>query len=126
VISNAVIGLVATGPFLWSTRKAAIPVQLSLLTYALLLVSPLLSAQFLSWPLVFLALVVTAPIAVVAATGLLTGATLLFWAPLSGWWIGLVAVRNVVLLATPWLIARGVMGGRGGDQPSISRKNLPV
>jgi hypothetical protein len=126
VITNAFIGLAATGPFLWSTRRAAVPVQLSLLTYCLLLVSPLLSAQFLSWPLVFLALVATAPVAVVAATGLLTSATLLLWAPSSGWWIGLVALRNLVLLATPWLIARRVLGDGNEGQPSISRRNLPV
>lgn len=124
VIGNAVIGLAATVPALWKTRRTDVRVQLGLLAYCVLLISPLLSAQFVSWPLVFVAFVASAPLMLVAGTGVLTTATLLLWAPLSGWWIGLVALRNLALLATPWVIAVRAVAGAG--QTSSSRRNLPV
>lgn len=69
------------------------------LTFALTLGSPLLSAQFVLWPMPFVALSGSrgARIALSAAGGLsmlLVG----YWLPGSPWWHGLVVVRNLVLL----------------------------
>jgi hypothetical protein len=70
------------------------------LAFSLILASPLLSAQFLLWPMPFVALSGSrnARIALSAAGGmsmLLVG----YWLPGSAWWHGFVVARNVVLVA---------------------------
>lgn len=125
-ILNAAVAVVVSAVALRRAgRRSTIPTPaaLAILTYALLLASPLLSAQMLLWPTLFVAVSVAAPIALVAACGVATTALLTVWEPTALWWAGLLVVRNAALLATPLVLASRI---GTPAQPSSSRKNLPV
>lgn len=122
-IVNGFVGLAVAAAVVARLRRFPdTATALALLTLTLLLVSPLLSAQMLLWPTVFLAVMPAAPHRLVAAVAVVTSALLLWWYPASAWWAGAALVRNVALLAIPLLIAARA----GTPQPSISRRNLPV
>ncbi len=78
---------------------------LAIAVYGILLVSPLLSAQMLVWPTLFVATLAVAPAGTIAATGLATTALLTLWNPGGALWAVLLLARNLVLAATPLLIA---------------------
>ncbi len=122
-IANGFIGLAVAAVVMVRLRRFPdTATALALLTLTLLLVSPLLSAQMLLWPTVFLALSPAGPHRLVAAVAVVTSGLLLWWYPASAWWAGAALVRNAALLAIPLLIAARASAA----QPSISRRNLPV
>ncbi len=126
VLANGVAGaaVVAAAFIVGKPRDEA--TQLALLAYGVILVSPLLSAQFVAWPTIFVALTARGPVRLVAATGALTTLLLLLWAPMSLWWETLLVLRNGMLLVTPLLLARASATPKEDVQASISRRNLPV
>ncbi|GMQ85886.1 MAG: hypothetical protein BMS9Abin07_1456 [Acidimicrobiia bacterium] len=97
------------------------------LTYAVLLASPLLSTQFLLWPIPFVALtgsrqgrwLLTAAAAIsVALTGI--------WFPGRLWWHTGWLIRNVVLVAAAIYTVADAHRVAGDYEASTSRRNLPV
>ena len=95
------------------------------LTYAVLLASPLLSTQFLLWPIPFVALtgsrqgrwlLTTAAVISVALTGI--------WFPGELWWHTGWLIRNVVLVAAAIYGVRDAVATT--YEASTSRRNLPV
>jgi len=126
---NALVGIgvaltalpVRRRPFTWPGALRL----LTVLVLALLLASPLLSAQFLFWATPFAAL--SGSGVTRRRLGLAVGLTTLlfsFWAPTALWWAGALVGRNLLLLAT----AAAALGDlRADDQrASTSRRNLPV
>jgi len=83
---------------------------------ALLVASPLLSPQFVLWPTPFLALHPSRGVRITAlATSLLTLVYMLGWNPgFAGdlWWVGVVNLRNVVLVVLGVMTALAVSGAR--------------
>ncbi len=76
---------------------------LGVLTIALMLLSPLLSAQFVIWVTPFAALSSSSRVRMgVAAAALLTGVFVTFWFMESWWWWAVIVARNVILLWTGW------------------------
>lgn len=126
VLANAALGAAVVAAAFIVGRPRDEATQLALLAYGVILVSPLLSAQFVVWPTIFVALTARGPVRFVAATGALTTVLLLLWAPMSLWWEVLLVLRNGMLLATPVLLARAARPSTGNLQPSSSLKNLPV
>jgi hypothetical protein len=95
------------------------------LTYAVLLASPLLSTQFLLWPIPFVALtgsrqgrwlLTAAAVISVALTG--------FWFPGKLWWHTGWLIRNAVLVAAAIYSVRDALATT--YEASTSRRNLPV
>jgi hypothetical protein len=120
VVVNLIIGLVVLAIALYGARgEFAWPKGIRLLaaaTLAILIGSPLLSPQFLLWPTPFLAL--HSSVAVrrlgIAATAL-TLLYMLGWNPgFRGdlWWVGVMNLRNLVLIALGMVAALSV-----GDRP---------
>lgn len=123
--ANTLVGLGVIGLTIARLRRWPDSVTvLALGVYGLLLVSPLLSAQMLLWPTIFVAALPRAPLRLVAVTGLTTTLLLTAWDPNTAWWALVLVVRNTAFLATPLLIAR--RAGGAPSQPSISLRNLPV
>ena len=122
---NATVGAAVMGLAALRVRSRLPAIALlALATYGLPLLSPLLSAQMLLWPTLFVALLATAPHRLAAATGVITTALLVWWQPAASWWAAVTVLRNGLLIATVLLIARPRSSDEG--QPKISRKNLPV
>ena len=97
------------------------------LTYAVLLGSPLLSTQFLLWPIPFIALtgsrqgrwLLTAAAALsVALTGI--------WLPGTLWWHIAWLARNLLLVAAAVYSVRDAIAVAAAYEESTSLKNLPV
>lgn len=97
------------------------------LTYAVLLASPLLSTQFLLWPVPFVALagsrqarwlLTTAAVLSVALTGI--------WFPGKLWWHTGWLIRNAVLVAAAIYSVRDAHRVAKSYEASTSRRNLPV
>ena len=108
------IGLV----FAWLVMKNPptsnqVPHLLAGVTLALLLASPLLSAQFLLWPLLFIALIpAKVPRWGAFVLSILTLAYVVLWTGLFTWpglWLGLIVVRNAVMLLMILGLAAGTV-----------------
>jgi hypothetical protein len=89
---------------------------------ALLVASPLLSPQFVLWPTPFLALHPSRGVRITAlASSLLTLVYMLGWNPgFEGdlWWVGVVNLRNLVLVVLGIMTALAVSGaGIATDEP---------
>lgn len=110
-------------PFTWRGGIALTGV----LTYAVLLASPLLSTQFVLWPIPFVALVGSA-----RSRWLLTGAAVLsvaltaIWFPFQLWWHAGWLIRNVVLVAGAVALLVDLLSSTADYEASTSLKNLPV
>lgn len=97
------------------------------LTYAVLLGSPLLSTQFLMWPIPFVALT-----GGTRSRWLLTSAALasvvltMTWSPFALWWHSGWLIRNVLLLAAAVSFVVDLRTSIAVQEPSTSLKNLPV
>ncbi len=96
---GAVVGawalLALRSPFSWPGGISLTAV----LVFALLLGSPLLSAQFLLWPMPFVAVIGTRKTRV--ALSIAGGMSMLlvgYWLPGSAWWHAFVVARNTVLI----------------------------
>lgn len=86
---------------------------LAALVLALLLASPLLSAQFLVWPSAFLAVSARKRSIVIAAVAsLLTVALFGFWDRDAAWWAVTLVVRNGVLLVLAATVVAAAASGR--------------
>jgi hypothetical protein len=127
VVVNLIIGLVVLAIALYGARgEFAWPKGIRLLaaaTLAILIGSPLLSPQFLLWPTPFLAL--HSSVAVrrlgIAATAL-TLLYMLGWNPgFRGdlWWVGVMNLRNLVLIALGMVAALSV-GDRPVARPTVA------
>jgi hypothetical protein len=80
---------------------------IGVLTIALMLLSPLLSAQFVIWMTPFAALSSNPRVRVgAAAAAFLTGVFVTFWFIDSWWWWATIAGRNLFLVWTGWAWAR--------------------
>lgn len=95
---------------------------LSAVVVALLVGSPLLSPQFVLWPTPFLALHPSRPVRITAlVTTLLTLVYMLGWNPgFEGdlWWVGVVNLRNIVLVVLGVMTALAVSEARNvTDEP---------
>jgi hypothetical protein len=95
---------------------------MGVLTIALMLASPLLSAQFIFWVTPFAALSASkrarlgTTIAVV-----LTGMYITTWLSSQAWWWGIVVVRNIVLLWTGWTWSKYL----SHDAPTTAQTTAP-
>ncbi len=80
---------------------------IGVLTIALMLLSPLLSAQFVIWMTPFAALSSSTKVRI-GATGaaFLTGVFVTFWFIDSWWWWAIIVGRNLFLVWTGWVWAR--------------------
>ncbi|MDX2343910.1 MAG: hypothetical protein QNL12_09385, partial [Acidimicrobiia bacterium] len=77
------------------------------LAIALMLLSPLLSAQFVIWATPFAALSSSSKVRWgVAAAAILTGVFVTFWFMESWWWWATIVGRNLFLVWTGWAWAR--------------------
>ncbi len=75
-------------------------------TVALMLLSPLLSAQFIVWITPFAALSSNRRVRIgIAAAAALTGVFVTFWYMETWWWWSVIVARNVFLLGTGWIWA---------------------
>lgn len=80
---------------------------IGVLTIALMLLSPLLSAQFVIWMTPFAALSSSSKVrAGAAAAAVLTGVFVTFWFMDSWWWWAVIVARNLFLVWTGWSWAR--------------------
>ena len=83
------------------------------LTCSLLLASPLLSAQFLVWPVAFLALVARyRVIALHTAASLITVVLVGFWDNHEFWWSSALLARNLILIALTTTLVVAAANGR--------------
>ncbi len=120
---GAVVAAAALGAVRRPFRIGGVPAMLATATVAVLLGSPLLSAQFLLWPTPLLAfsddrrvLRLWVPMSA------LTIGYLMFWSPASPWWAIAVVVRNLLLVA----VAVVTVAWLRRQTDSTSRRNLPV
>jgi alpha-1,2-mannosyltransferase len=110
-------------PFTWSGGLALT----GALTFAVLLASPLLSTQFLLWPIPFVALIGDR-----RSRGLLTATVLIsvvltgVWQPGEAWWHIAWLIRNVVLVAAAASTVLDARAAAVDYVESTSLKNLPV
>jgi len=111
---NALIGLtlaayalrVLRTRFRWDRAVDLIGV----LTIAVMLLSPLLSAQFIIWITPFAALSKNSRVrAGAAGTAYLTGVFVTFWVIDAWWWWAIIVARNAVLVGTGWYWARHML-----------------
>jgi hypothetical protein len=97
------------------------------LTYGVLLASPLLSTQFVLWPIPFVALTGST-----RSRWLLTAAAALsvmltaVWSPFHLWWHTGWLIRNVVLVAAAASFVFDLRTSTAAYEASTSLKNLPV
>ncbi|MCP4305532.1 MAG: DUF2029 domain-containing protein [bacterium] len=114
LVVNVLIGLslglfalrVLKTQFNWRTALDLIGV----LTIALMLLSPLLSAQFIFWATPFAALSASSKVqSGIAAAVILTGVFVTFWFMDSWWWWAVIAARNAILLGTGWVWAQHLL-----------------
>ncbi|MCP4308251.1 MAG: hypothetical protein GY788_25910 [bacterium] len=83
---------------------------IGVLTIALMLLSPLLSAQFVIWMTPFAALSSNHRVRIgAAAAAFLTGVFVTFWFIDSWWWWAVIAGRNLCLVGTGWTWARHLL-----------------
>lgn len=119
---GAVLGLWAlTGMRRSNFNWRGAHVLASALTLSLVVGSPLLSPQFLVWPVAFLALVAGRRVLILSTA--VSGLTIFligFWANEAAWWSALLVVRNVMLVALAFVVARSAaMGHRHLDWAPI-------
>ena len=93
---------------------------------ALLLASPLLSAQFVLWAMPFVAIGGRRPEwLALAVAGALSTMLVGYWLPANTWWHLMLLARNVLLvIAAVGIVATLLTQSR--DYASTSLKNLPV
>lgn len=132
VVVNAAIGiafgLVAVVAVFRTTDLAALVRICGLATLAIVLASPLFSAQFVFWLTPFTPLLAPTGRRVAFAAGALSMLVTAFWNPLEAWWAAEVAVRNAVVVALAVIWAREVVtvGSADSYPASTSLRNLPV
>ncbi len=127
---NAVVGLslglvalkLVRGEFAWDKAVGL----LGVLIIALMLASPLLSAQFIIWVTPFAALSRDRRISLGAgAIALLTGIIVMFWHMDTVWWWSVIVVRNLGLVGLGWFwtwtLFRDDMPQRGRSTGNVSR-----
>jgi hypothetical protein len=109
---------VLTKPFTWQRAVDLIGV----LTIAVMLVSPLLSAQFIIWITPFAAVTTNRRVRIGAASAaFLTGVFVTFWYIESSWWWAVIVARNGFLLWTGWVWVQGLLR----EQPDRSPASHP-
>ncbi len=120
---GAAVAAAALGAIRRPFRIDVVPALLATATIAIILGSPLLSAQFLLWPTPLLAFSddrrvvrLWIPMAV------MTVGYLMFWSPASPWWAIAVVGRNLFLVAVAVTTAAWLRR----QMASTSRRNLPV
>lgn len=97
------------------------------LTYGVLLASPLLSTQFMMWPIPFVALTGSRRAQILlTAAGVLSVALTAVWFPQTLWWHTGWLIRNLVLVAAAIYGVRDARLVAASYEESTSRKNLPV
>jgi hypothetical protein len=117
VLLNLAVG---GGLALWALRGLGMAftwhrahTMLGALVLALILASPLLSAQFLVWPAAFLALVIRRrPLLVATAASTVTTVLFGFWDHEAMWWSITLVGRNVLVLALAVMVALAAASGR--------------
>lgn len=124
---GAAIGIVALTalrrPFTWQGGIALT----GALTYAVMLASPLLSTQFVLWPIPFVALAgSTRSRWLLTAAGALSVALTAVWFPFQLWWHAGWLVRNAVLVAAAVTLLIDLRSATADYEASTSLKNLPV
>lgn len=133
VLLNAGIGVafgaLALIALVRTTDLTALVRITGLATLAIILASPLFSAQFVFWLTPFVPLLALSGRRVAFVTATLSMLVAAFWNPFEAWWAIEVAARNaaVVVLGVAW--ARDVFDARPVDRTypaSTSRRNLPV
>jgi hypothetical protein len=99
-----VVGLVALRAMFQTTELVALLRICGLATLAIILISPLFSAQFVFWLTPFVPLLTRTNRQVAFVAALLSMLVAAFWNPFEAWWALEVAVRNgvVLLLAARW------------------------
>ncbi|HHC08109.1 MAG TPA: hypothetical protein ENK55_05285 [Actinobacteria bacterium] len=112
--AEALLGITAAVPLLVALRRpcrrSATPRLVALAVLALLLASPLLSAQFLFWPTPFVAFFRRRRILLVAwLVATVTTVLLVYWYPARPLWAVGLAIRNVMLVALVATVARRVV-----------------
>ena len=120
LLGAGLVGVALRGmrhPFHW--RGAA--TLIAAVVLAALLASPLLSAQFLMWPIAFLAIDARRPVvwAMVVAS-IATVALLGFWDREALWWAMLLIGRNSVLIAVA--LATAMQAAQGTTRPPRPRE----
>lgn len=107
VVVNAVFGVIVGGVALASMFRTRDLVPLlricGLATLAIILISPLFSAQFLFWLTPFIPLFARRGRRVAIAAGFLSMLVAAFWNPFEGWWALEVGARNVMVLAVAYV-----------------------
>jgi len=97
------------------------------LSYAVLLASPLLSTQFLLWPIPFVALTGSKQGRwLLTAAGALSVVLTGLWLPGTLWWHAAWLVRNLMLVTAAVYSVRDAIAVSGAYAESTSLKNLPV
>jgi hypothetical protein len=123
LLIGAALGLlglrVLARPFSW---KRAVDL-IGVLTIAVMLVSPLLSAQFIIWITPFAAVSTNRRVRIgAAAAAFLTGVFVTFWYIDSWWWWAVIVARNGFLLWTGWVWVHGLLN----EQPDRSLPRVRV
>ena len=97
------------------------------LTYAVLLAAPLLSTQFVLWPIPFVALTGSRPGRWLLTAAALVSVTLTgIWFPLTLWWHTGWLIRNLLLVAAAIYAVRDALAVADAYEASTSLRNLPV
>lgn len=101
---GVVVAAVAVVALLRTSDLAALVRICGLATIGIMLMSPLLSAQFVFWLVPFVALLSLGNRRIFVAAGFLSTLLVAFWDPFAVWWAIEVAVRNllIVVLAVRW------------------------
>jgi hypothetical protein len=87
--------------------------MLSALVLALVLASPLLSPQFLVWPMAFLAIVIgRRPLIIATVTSIATIVLFGIWDPQAVWWSISLLGRNALVVALAVIAARAAATGK--------------
>jgi len=126
IMANLAAGLSVAGASLVLLRRnnRSDHWLLSSAVFAVLLASPLLSAQFLLWVTPFAALVVRRSLHMfLAGAGAMTTALLTWWEPASFGWAVLLVSRNLLLIACVVALLSAPTDDHVGR---TSRRNLPV
>ena len=130
LVPGAAIGILSLVVLRRSATQPAVLTSLGIGTIAIILVSPLLSPQFIFWITPFVAFASRKVRLIYILVGVLTLITVVFWMPKTVPWAALVLARNLLLiwLAVVWYRDPGA---RTGDSPrrfahKTSLRNLPV
>jgi hypothetical protein len=127
VLANAAIGLVFLAFAAYGiSRTRSLPDLLApvgLVVFAIMIGSPLFSAQFVFWLVPFVVFLRWNERQTFIAASALTTLSVAMWAPLQSYWAVVVLTRNLLLLAlgVMWILAVASAGRSAGIVPSASQ-----